>query len=110
MMYSLLYAPNDPFILGAVLLLAGIMLNLGYSTFLVYPLGLASKEKSPFAVSIVNTAGSFGGAFAPFVVGMLLDHYNWDMVFTFLSVISLITLLIMLTTIEPLEDYEEAKP
>ncbi|MDR3561487.1 MAG: MFS transporter [Negativicutes bacterium] len=109
MMYSLLYAPNDPVILGAILLLAGILLNLGYSTFLVYPLGLATKEKSPFAVSIVNTAGSFGGAFAPFVVGMLLDNYNWDMVFTFLSVISFVTLIIMLTTIEPLEDYETEK-
>lgn len=108
MMYSLLYAPNDPFILGSVLLLAGILLNLGYSTFLVYPLGLATKEKCPFALSIVNTAGSFGGALAPLVVGVLLDNYNWDMVFTFLSASSLLTLLIMLTTIEPMQDCEEA--
>jgi ACS family glucarate transporter-like MFS transporter len=107
MMYSLLYAPNDPFILGSVLLLAGILLNLGYSTFLVYPLGLVTKEKSPFAVSIVNTAGSFGGAFAPFMVGVLLDNFNWDMVFTFLSATSLIAFLVLLTMIEPLEDYEK---
>jgi sugar phosphate permease len=108
MMYSLLYSPNDPVILGAVLLLAGILLNLGYSTFLVYPLGLTTKEKSPFALSIVNTAGSLGGAFAPFMVGVLLDHFNWDMVFTYLSVTSLVTLVIIITTIEPMEDYERA--
>jgi ACS family glucarate transporter-like MFS transporter len=107
MMYSLLYAPNDPVVLSTVLLLAGILLNLGYSTFLVYPMGLASKEKCPFAASIINTAGSLGGAFAPFVVGVLLDTFNWDMVFTFLSASSLMTLFILFTIIEPMEDYEE---
>lgn len=109
MMYSLLYAPNDPFILGAVLLLAGILLNLGYSTFLVYPMGIASKEKCPFAASIINTAGSLGGAFAPFVVGVLLDKFNWDMVFTFLATSSLITLLVLFTIIEPMIVNKEAK-
>lgn len=108
MMYSLLYAPNDPYILGSVLLLAGILLNLGYSTFLVYPMALVSKEKCPFAASIVNTAGSLGGAFAPFIVGVLLDAFNWDMVFTFLSVCSLMTFFVLFTMIEPMEDYEEA--
>jgi ACS family glucarate transporter-like MFS transporter len=110
MMYSLLYAPNDPFFLGAILLLAGILLNLGYSTFLVYPMGIASKEKTPFAASIVNTAGSLGGAFAPFLVGVLLDTFNWDVAFMFLSAISLVTLFILFTIIEPIEkkDAEEA--
>jgi len=107
MMYSLLYAPNEPVVLACVLLLAGILLNLGYSTFLVYPMGLATKEKCPFAASIVNTAGSLGGAFAPFVVGVLLDKFNWDMVFTFLSVSSLVTLFILFTMIEPRGDREE---
>ena len=109
MMYSLLYAPNDPIILGAILLLAGILLNLGYSTFLVYPMGLASKGKYPFAASIINTAGSLGGAFAPFVVGVLLDKFNWDMVFMFLAASSLMTFVILFTIIEPMEDYEEVK-
>ena len=104
MMYSLLYSPNDPFVLGAVLLVAGILLNLGYSTFLAYPMGLATKEKVPFAASIVNTAGSLGGAFAPFVVGVLLDKFSWDVVFAFLSVSSLITFFILLTMIEPMEE------
>lgn len=109
MMYSLLYSPNDPVVLAAVLLLAGILLNLGYSTFLVYPMGLATKEKCPFAASIVNTAGSLGGAFAPFVVGVLLDTFNWDMVFTFLAASSLLTLLILFTMVEPRGESEEVK-
>ncbi|HWR38288.1 MAG TPA: MFS transporter [Patescibacteria group bacterium] len=109
MMYSLLYSPNDPFVLGGVLLLAGVLLNLGYSTFLVYPMGLVSKEKCPFAASIVNTAGSLGGAFAPFVVGVILDQFNWDMVFAFLSVSSLLTLVILLAMVEPMTDLQETE-
>jgi len=109
LMYSLLYAPNDPTILGILLLAAGIFLNLGYSTFLAYPMGIASQEKYPFAASIVNTAGSLGGAFAPFLVGVILDAFSWDMVFEFLAGISLLTLLLLLTMIEPIPDRSEEK-
>jgi len=101
MMVVLLNAPSDPLLLSAVFLLAGILLNIGYSTFLVYPMGLATKERVPFAASIVNTGGSLGGAFTPFVVGVLLDHFNWDYVFGFLGVSSLITFAIVLTMVEP---------
>lgn len=101
MMFVLLNAPTDPLLLSAVFLLAGILLNIGYSTFLVYPMGLATKARVPFAASIVNTGGSLGGAFTPFVVGLLLDHFNWDYVFGFLGVSSLITFAIVLTMIEP---------
>jgi len=104
LMFSLLYAPNDPTILGILLLTAGIFLNLGYSTFLAYPMGIASKEKCPFAAAIVNTAGSLGGAFAPFVVGVILDGFSWDMVFVFLAGTSLLTLILLLTMIEPIPD------
>lgn len=104
MMYSLVYSPNDPVVLALVLLLAGILLNLGYSTFLVYPMAIASKERYPFAASIVNTGGSLGGAFAPLVVGIILDGYSWDMVFTFLAGSSLLTLLILFTMIEPMQE------
>jgi MFS transporter, ACS family, glucarate transporter len=85
MMYSLLYAPNNAVILGGLLLLTGFLLNIGYSTFLVYPMGLASKDKVSFAASIVNTAGSLGGAFAPFLVGVLLDNFDWNIVFLFFA-------------------------
>ncbi|MGY2374299.1 MFS transporter [Pseudomonas sp. SDO524_S393] len=101
MMVVLLNAPNDPLLLSVVFLLAGILLNIGYSTFLVYPMGLATKDRVPFAASIVNTGGSLGGAFAPFVVGLLLDSFNWDAVFGFLGVCSLITFAILLTMVEP---------
>lgn len=101
MMYALLHSPSEPLLLAGVFLLAGVLLNIGYSTFLVYPMGLATKSKVPFAASIVNTGGSLGGAFAPFVVGMLLDTYNWDYVFGFLGLSSLIAFLVVLTMIEP---------
>jgi sugar phosphate permease len=109
MMYLLIYSPNEPALLAAVLFATGIMLNLGYSTFLAYPMGLASKDRCPFAASIVNTAGSLGGAFALFVVGLLLDAYSWDSVFMFLSASSLITFFILLTMIEPIEDKSELR-
>lgn len=110
LMYSLLYAPNDPTILGIVLLTAGIFLNLGYSTFLAYPMGITTKEKCPFAAAIVNTAGSLGGAFAPFAVGVILDIFSWDMVFVFLSGTSLLTLVLLLTMIEPIPDRSQERP
>lgn len=102
MMYTLLYAPNEPVTLSLLLLAAGVFLNLGYSTFLVYPMGLASRRTSSYAISIVNMCGSLGGAFAPFVVGVILDSFSWDIVFLFLAVCSLMTLLILFTIIEPL--------
>jgi MFS family permease len=80
----------------------GILLNLGYSTFLVYPMGLTTKEKTPLAAAIVNTGGSLGGAFAPFVVGVVLDWASWDAVFLFLASTSFLTLLVVLTMREPL--------
>lgn len=103
-MYSLLYAPNNAAILGILLLMSGIFLNLGYSMFLAYPMGIATKEKTPFAASIVNTAGSLGGALAPFLVGVILDAFSWDMVFIFLSGISLITFILLCVMIEPIPD------
>lgn len=103
LMASLLYAPADPTALGLLLLVAGIFLNLGYSMFLAYPMGITTKEKCPFAASIVNTAGSLGGAFAPFAVGVILDTFSWDSVFVFLAAISLITFVLLITMIEPIQ-------
>ena|SRR5208283_4748023 len=100
-MYSLLYAPDQMYLLALLLGVCGVFLNLGYSTFLVYPMGLASKDKLPFAASIVNCMGSVGGAFAPFVVGVILDYQGWDWVFTFLALCSVGTLLVVISMIEP---------
>ncbi len=104
MMYLLITSPNDSFYMGMVLLIAGIFLNLGYSAFMVYPMGLTSKEKYPIAMSIVNTGGQFGGAIAPLAVGLILDLFNWNTVFVFLSLCSLTTLIILFTIVEPLTD------
>jgi len=101
MMVALLNSPTEPVLLAGLFLLAGIMLNIGFSTFLVYPMSLASKDKVPFAASIINTCGSLGGAFAPFVVGLILDQYSWDYVFAFLAILSCLTFFILLTMIEP---------
>lgn len=45
-----------------------------------------------------------GGFVAPLVVGMILDKYNWNIVFIVLAVGSIITLFIVLTIIEPVDD------
>ncbi|NEW90736.1 MFS transporter [Rhodopseudomonas sp. BR0M22] len=108
MMYALIYSPGDPFLLAGLFIATGILLNLGYSTFLVYPMGLVAKDKVPLASAIVNTVGSLGGAFAPFVVGMILDRYSWDMVFLFLAASSLATLALVLTIIEPIALFRQA--
>ena len=111
-MYALLYAPSDPTALGLLLLTAGIFLNFGYSMFLAYPMGITTKEKCPFAASIVNTAGSLGGAFAPFIVGVILDTFSWDSVFIFLAGISLAAFFLVVSMIEPIAKEtttEEAK-
>ncbi|WP_040975902.1 MFS transporter [Necropsobacter massiliensis] len=101
MMYLLINVPAIPVVIGVLFFLTGILLNIGYSTFLVYPMGLVAKAKVPLAASIVNTVGSIGGAVSPFVVGLLLDTYGWEQVFIFLSISSFITLCLLLTMIEP---------
>ena len=103
-MYGLIYSPADPWLLALLFTTTGVLLNLGYSTFLVYPMGLTTQEKTPLAAAIVNTGGSLGGAFAPFVVGVVLDWASWDAVFLFLASTSLLTLLVVLTMREPLAE------
>ena len=65
MMYALIHAPNEVISLGLLLLVTGLLLNLGYSSFTVYPAGLTTKETYPLAVSVVNTGGQAGGAVFP---------------------------------------------
>ena len=50
----------------------------------------------------MNTGGSLGGAFAPFVVGLVLDRADWASVFLFLALSSLLTLLVVLSIREPM--------
>lgn len=106
MMYSLIFAPNDSLLLGLLLFTTGLLLNLGYSAFTVYSMGMTTKESYPIAYGLVNTGGQIGGAAAPLIVGIILDAYNWHTVFIFLAVCSIISLLVILTIEEPLPEVE----
>ena len=107
MMYALIHAPNEVISLGLLLLVTGLLLNLGYSSFTVYPAGLTTKETYPLAVSVVNTGGQAGGAVFPFLTGLILDSYSWDAVFLFLAASSLVALAVMLFVVEPVEEYKD---
>ena len=106
MMYSLVYAPNDAITLSALLFMTGFLLSIGYSAFSVYAMGATTKEVYPVAYGLVNTGGQLGGAVAPLVVGIILDAYNWDVVFIALAVSSILTLLIIATIDEPMNDIQ----
>jgi MFS transporter, ACS family, glucarate transporter len=104
MMYSLIYAPNNALLLGLLLFLAGFLFSLGFSAFSVYAMGVTTKKTYPVAYGVVNTGGQIGSTLAPFAVGVILDAYNWDMVFTFLSVCSIVSLVMIASLDEPVND------
>jgi sugar phosphate permease len=101
MMVALVYAPNGLLVVSMLLFGTGFLLNIGYSSFSVYSMGLTTKKTYPVAASVVNTAGQAGGAFAPLITGMLLDNYSWTAVFIFLAVCSIAALVFVLTISEP---------
>nr|WP_315219732.1 MFS transporter [uncultured Duganella sp.] len=103
MMYVLINAPAEPVAYGLLLLLTGILLSIGYSAYMVYPMAFVSKEKFPTANAVVNMGGQLGGAATPWIVGMLLDSLGWDYVFGFMGAISCLTFLVVLTISEPLK-------
>ncbi|MCS4282909.1 sugar phosphate permease [Pseudomonas sp. BIGb0278] len=101
MMYALINSPNDPLLYACLMFLTGTLISIGYSSYMVYPMGLASKKVFPVASSIVNTGGQLGGAAAPFLVGLLLDSYGWSQVFLGMAIASFVSFLILLTIKEP---------
>lgn len=103
-MYALVYAPNNVIYLGVMLFLTGLMIGLGYPGFSVYPMGVASKEAYPVAFSLVNFIGQIGSATIPLIVGLLLDAFNWNAVFIFLTAASLLCFSIIATLDEPVDD------
>lgn len=100
--YALVYAPNNHFYLGAMLLIAGCLIGLGYAGYTVYPMGLVSKDAYPLAFGIVNTGGQLGGALTPLIVGIILDKYSWNSVFLYLAISSLLCFLLLSVMVEPL--------
>lgn len=103
MMYALINSPADPVLYGILLLVTGVMLSIGYSAYMVYPMPFVTKQKFPVASAIVNMGGQLGGAATPFITGVLLDNYGWDPVFGFMAGISCLTFIIVLTISEPLK-------
>ena len=103
MMYALISSPADPLLYGILLFTTGVMLSIGYSAYMVYPMQFVAKQKFPVANAIVNMGGQLGGAATPFITGLLLDNYGWDPVFGFMAGISCLTFVIVLTISEPLK-------
>jgi sugar phosphate permease len=103
MMYALISSPADPVLYGILLFTTGMMLSIGYSAYMVYPMQFVTKEKFPVANAVVNMGGQLGGAATPFITGLLLDNYGWDPVFGFMAGISCLTFIIVLTISEPLK-------
>jgi len=107
MMVALIYAPNNAIYLGLTLLMAGLMVGIGFAGYSVYPMGLASKETYPVAFGIVNSVGQIGGACAPLIVGMLLDAYSWNSVFFYLAGSGILCLVVLATIVEPIVEVKE---
>jgi len=101
MMIILINSPADPLWLAIVLFIAGLLLNLGFSLFTTYPMGLTNGKTFPIAISVVNTGGHLGSVFSPMFAGFLLDSYNYGAVFTFFAVCAALSLFIILTIEEP---------
>ncbi len=102
MMYALINSPDDPALYGALLFMTGVLLSIGYSSYMVYPMGIATKKTFPIASSIVNMGGQLGGAATPFLTGLLLDSYGWGEVFMFMAISSLISFVLLLKIAEPI--------
>lgn len=107
-MYALVQSPNDPTAFAALLFVTGVLLSIGFSAYMVYPMGLASKQLYPVANSVVNMGGQIGGACAPLIAGMMLDRYGWGAVFTVMACGSAMTFLVLLTIKEPLAEWTES--
>lgn len=102
MTLMLVEAPDSVLYLGAMLMLSGLMLGIGFAGYSAYPMGLATKSTYPTAFGIVNSLGQIGGACAPLAVGMLLDRYDWSSVFLYMVGTSLLCLVLLLSVVEPI--------
>lgn len=101
-MYGLMSAPNDPFMLAGLLFLTGFMLNFGYPTFTIYPMGMVEKKQVPFATSLFTTLGAAFGGLAPLVIGIILDNFSWSAAFLFLSICAVGSFALVISIIEPM--------
>jgi MFS family permease len=100
-MFALMNSSSDPAVFAALLFVTGLLLSIGYSAYMAYPMMLASKQTFPIANAIVNTGGQIGGACAPLAAGFMLDRYGWESVFALMAAGSIATFLVLLTIREP---------
>jgi sugar phosphate permease len=101
MMYLLINSPAEPFAYGLLLMATGAVLSIGFSSYMAYPMAVATKQTFPVANSIVNMVGQLGAAATPFLTGLLLDSYGWNYVFTYLAIGSFVSFVLLLTIVEP---------
>lgn len=104
MMYSLTGAPNHAILLSLLLFATGFLLSIGYSTFTIYPSRMTSRKAFPIALALINTGGQLGTALFPLMTGVLLDRYDWSVVFIALAASAAVALAILIFAIEPVED------
>lgn len=103
MMLCLVAVPASPVICAVLLFMTGLLLSIGFSAYMVYPMSFIAKDKFPVANALVNMGGQLGGAATPFIGGLILDFYGWNSVFLFMSAISIFTFLVVLTIDEPMK-------
>jgi sugar phosphate permease len=105
MMVVLINIPNDPNAVALALFMTGFLINVGWPAFTAYPMGLASKQTYPVAISLVNTGGNLGGFFSPMIVGLLLDKFSsFSNVFIYFGVAAALAFIILLTLDEPVNE------
>jgi sugar phosphate permease len=101
MMYALINSPADPTSFGLLLFATGVLLSLGFSAYMAYPMAVTTRESLPMAGAVVNMGGQLGGAATPLATGMLLDSYGWSYVFLFMAIGSIISFIVLTTIEEP---------
>jgi len=106
MLCLLIKAPDSATFLGATLLFSGLMVGIGFAGYSAYAMGLVSKSTYPTAFGIVNFLGQIGGAVAPLMVGVLLDHYGWSSVFLYMVGTALLCVVLVASVVEPVAEPE----
>jgi MFS family permease len=104
LMYLLANAPASQAILAVLLFLNGLAMTATWSLYVSYPMGFTTAKTFPFALSIGSTAASLGGFFSPMIAGYLLDVFkSFSVVFYFFALTFVITFVLPMTTVEPLQ-------
>jgi sugar phosphate permease len=101
MMYLLTIAPSQPLLLALQLFATGFLLSIGLASFTIYPARLTGRRAFPVGMGIINMGGQLGGAFFPLITGILLDRYDWTIVFHALAGGAALAFAVLLFAIEP---------